>query len=54
MRIKILKSKSNKMCRRATPTEWSKYATATMVMKTLRHEEPKCIFDILKETLYIT
>jgi len=32
LRKKIPKTDLNKRCRRATPTEWSKYATATVMM----------------------
>jgi len=43
------------MCKRAIPTEWSKYAIDdTIVMKTLKHEKQKYNFARLKETFHIT
>ncbi len=40
------------LCKRATPTEWSRYLTATKVMKIIRDEEPKQLFDILKDNYF--
>jgi len=51
---RIPKTDLNKKCRRASPTEKSKYAMATAMMKTSGHEKPKYIVDRLKETLLTT
>ncbi len=40
------------MCNRAPPLEWSRYATANVVMKTLRNKEPQILHSIITETLY--
>jgi hypothetical protein len=39
-------------CKRATPTEWSRYLTATKVMKIIRDEEPKPLFDLINENYF--
>jgi len=41
-----------KVCKRATPSEWSKFATATRVVKTLRDKQPKVLAELLDMTLF--
>ena len=40
------------MCNIAPPLEWSRYATANIIMKTLRNKEPQILHRIITETLY--
>jgi hypothetical protein len=39
-------------CKRATPTEWVKFSTASRVIKTIRDEEPKLLFDLLNRNYF--
>ena len=39
-------------CKRATPAEWSNYVTSTKIMKIVRDEEPKPLFDLLKNNYF--
>jgi len=41
-----------RVCKRATPSEWSKFATATRVVKTLRDKQPKVLAELLDKTLF--
>jgi len=41
-----------RVCKRATPSEWSRFATATRVVKTLRDKQPKVLADLLDKTLF--
>ena len=39
-------------CNRATPTEWSKYVTASIAIRTIRDKKPKELHEILKRTYF--
>jgi hypothetical protein len=39
-------------CQRATPSEWVRFVTASRVIKTIRDEEPKPLFDLLKSNYF--
>jgi len=39
-------------CNRATPVEWSRYITATKVIKIIRDQEPKPLFDLLSNNYF--
>ena len=39
-------------CKRATPSEWTKFTTATRVIKIIRDEEPKPLFEILMHNYF--
>jgi len=42
-----------KICKRANPIEWNKFATASKVVKIVRDQMPKPLFDLLDWTLYV-
>jgi len=44
----------DKECKRATPTQWGSYAVASLVIKTLKNNEPKFLKDSITSTLYTT
>jgi len=44
----------DKECKRATPTQWGNYAVASLVIKTLKNNEPKFLKDSITTTLYTT
>jgi hypothetical protein len=39
-------------CKRATPVEWTRYLTSTKVMKIIRDEEPKSLFDLINSNYF--
>lgn len=39
-------------CKRATPTEWANYTTASIAMKVVRDKTPHVLHDILSKTYY--
>jgi len=46
------KAELTKTCKRATPEEWAKFATASKVTKNMRDEQPKPLFTLLQRTLF--
>ena len=42
----------SKRCQRATPIEWARFVTASRVIKTIRDEEPKSLFELLHSTYF--
>lgn len=50
---KIKHADLDKACRRATPSMWGAYATASLVIKLLRNKTPKMIYNTLLENLYV-
>jgi hypothetical protein len=48
----INREKLDTLSSRASPRQWSKYALATVTLKTLREEKPVQLFCTVKETLY--
>jgi len=42
-----------KICNWANPIEWNKFATASKVVKIVRDQMPKPLFDLLDKTLYV-
>jgi len=46
------RSELTKRCRRATPNEWANFITASRVIKTIRDEQPKPLFDLLQCTYF--
>jgi len=47
------KAELTKICKRATPEEWAKFATASKVTKIMRDEQPKPLFTLLQRTLFV-
>ncbi len=39
-------------CKRATPSEWVNFSTASLVMKTIRNVEPKPLFNLLQNNYF--
>jgi hypothetical protein len=52
-RSRINREKLDILCSRAPPKQWSKYSTATLVMKIVRDKRPITLFASLSETIYI-
>jgi hypothetical protein len=46
------RSTLTKRCQRATPMEWVKYVTSTRVIKTIRDEEPKPLYNLLIDNYF--
>ena len=42
----------SRRCERATPKEWVQYLTASLVMKTIRDQQPKPLFDLLMNNYF--
>jgi len=50
--LKLTKDELSTRCKRASPMEWAKYSTASVVIKTLRDKQPVVIHDLLQSTYY--
>jgi len=42
----------SKRCRRATPDEWAKYCTSSIVIKTIRDKNPKRLHSLLRSSYF--
>jgi len=51
---KVTRPRLDKLCKRATPDMWSKYTTATAVIKTVRDGSPSFLMTCINTTLYTT
>ncbi len=50
--FQISRSDLTARCKRATPTEWSRYVTASVAMKVVRDKTPATLHSILMSTYY--
>jgi len=48
----LTKTDLNLKCQRATPDEWTRFITASKVVKIIRDRQPKNLVDLLETTLY--
>jgi len=48
----LTKAELNLKCQRATPCEWTRFITASKVVKIIRDKQPKPLADLLDRTLY--
>ena len=51
-RQRINREKLDILCQRATPKQWSKYMSSSIVIKCLRNNEPAFLTNCLRSTLY--
>jgi len=51
-RNNINREKLDVLWQRASPKQWSKYAMASIVIKTITNQEPQGVYNLIKETLY--
>ncbi len=49
---RINREKLDVLCQRANPKQWSKYSSASLVIKVLQREEPSYLVNNLRTTLY--
>jgi len=47
------KAKLTAICKRVSPEECAKFATASKVTKIMRDEQPKQLFTLLQRTLFV-
>jgi len=47
------KAELSAICKRATPEEWAKFATASKVTNIMRDEQLKPLFTLLQRTLFV-
>ncbi len=51
-KARVNREKLDQLSKRAPPKQWAKYATASIVIKTLRDQKPVRLHNIVRETLY--
>lgn len=51
-KMKFSRCELTHLCKRATPEQWSKFITASRVIKIVRSNEPKELSDLLKSTYF--
>jgi len=47
------KEDSRIICKRATLDEWAKFGTGSKVTKVIRDEQPKKLYNLLQNTLFV-
>jgi len=51
---KLARDELTKLCKRANPMEWNRYALASIAIKIYRHREPFYLYSFINQTFYTT